>query len=363
MVMSNLFERLQSRLIAGRKIGLSDQLDFADRLSFLLNSDVPILEALKILENQTGDLRRKNFYRQIAGEIALGKSFSKSISPFVSNFFLGVVEAGQSGGFLGANLKYLSDELKRKKTMRKKVIQALVYPSFIALATLAIVSFLLVYIFPKILPVVRGLNMELPYSTRLLVAISGFISNFGFYFVLGVVVVVVVFVLAVRKNKKFRFSVHRLAWRLPILGKIHQDLLLANFCRSFGMLLGSGLPADRALKFSFSSANNLFIRAKLSEMEKAVARGATISTFLLAEHKIFPSQIGEMAAVGERTGNLSLVFINLGDFYSEQFSDRVKNISAVIEPGLLVLAGLIVGFVAVSIIAPVYEITHGLQKR
>ncbi len=366
LVMNKIFDKLINFKKIRRqriKISLPEQISFASRLSYLLDSGIPILESIRILEVKTKSKRVKDFYKKISEDISLGRSLSQSLRPYFDGFALSVVEIGQQGGFLGSNLKYLAEELKKKKELRKGAIQALVYPSFIALSTLGIIIFLLMYIFPKILPVISGLNIKLPLSTRAVIFFSDFLSQTWFYFLILIVLFTTLFFWVLKKNDKFKFFVHKKIFRIPFWGGIYRDCLLAGFCRTFGMLLQAGLSVDRALEISESATSNLFLQSKICEIRSGVCRGGSLSSFLFADSKFFPSDISEMSAVGERTGNLASVFISLGDFYSEQFSDQIKRISSVIEPGLLVVAGLLVGFVAVSIISPVYEITKSFHQR
>lgn len=354
---------LPSARRADKKISLSFKISFADRLSFLLNSNIPLLESLRILESQTKDRNKRHFFGRISKEISSGKSFSDAVSPFLDVFSVSIIQVGEKSGQLGSGLGFLSTELKKKREIRKKVLQALIYPSIVALATFGIVIFLLAFIFPKILPVITGLNISLPLTTRLVIGVSNFFADFWLALFLIIIFIIAIFSLFFHKNQKFRFLFSKILLSIPLWKNFYQDFLMANFCRSLGLLLKSGLTIDKALESVGQSSSNIFFQQKIFEIKIAVCGGRKLSGFLADCPEIFPVALSEMVAVGERTGNLHEVLAGLSEYHDVQFSEKVRNFSIFIEPALLIFAGLVVGLVAVSIIAPVYEITNALQKR
>ena len=247
--------------------------------------------------------------------------------------------------------------------MLKSLKQALIYPLFIALITVGITVFLILYIFPKILPIVRSLNIPLPLTTKAIIFISETISQYGILILIIFLILFFGFISLFKKNNGFRFALQRFGFKVPLFGSIYQDFLLANFCRNLSLLLKSGLSIDVALGTAQTATTNLPLRFHISEMNKFVSAGGRISEYLSRNPELFPENLTELLAIAEETGNILTILVNLADFHENQFTEKVKNLSQTIEPVLLVIAGLIVGFVAISIVSPIYEVTHSLQKR
>lgn len=346
-----------------KKMSLTEQIHFAKRLSFLLDSGIPIKESLEIIENQTKNKKRILFYKDLVSKVSEGRSFSTCLKPAVSDFAWSLIDSGESGGFLSNNLNYLSEQLSYRKETIKKIKQAFLYPSFIAVMTLGITIFLIIYIFPKILPVIKSLNIDLPITTKFVMSSSFFIADFWIFILTVLSVLILGFIALLKNSIKFRFFVHKYLLKIPFFKNIYIDFLLANFCRNLSLLLKGGLTIDASLSTSSFSMSNLFFRQKILEIKKLVIEGQKFSEILFISPEIFPDSFTQIVEVGERTGNLIDVLYNSSLFYEKEFSDKIKNLSQVIEPFLLMSAGLIVGIVAVSIISPIYEITKNLHVK
>ena len=342
---------------------LKEQIHFTERLSFLLNSDVPILRSLEIIKNQTKNKNRRIVYEKIRHDISEGLTLAQSLRGVFDDFGLNIILTGERSGFLSDNISYLTLQLKKKKEMLRNLRQAFVYPLFIAFATIGITVFLILYIFPKILPVVKSLNIDLPFTTRAVIFASGIVSHYGILILVAFLVLLISFLILLKKNNKFRFSVQLFSFKIPIIGSIYQDFLLTNFCRNLSLLLKSGLSIDTALKTIETATSNLPLRFHILKLHKFISAGGRMSHYLSKHPEIFPENFADLLAVAEETGNILVILINLADFHENQFMEKVKNLSQTIEPILLIAAGLIVGFVAISIVSPVYEVTHSLQRR
>ena len=345
------------------KLDLVSQINFTSKLSFLLNSGIPLLDSLNIIEAQTKNKKKKNLYKKLIDDISNGKSLSGSLKSLIGNFSFSVIHIGENSGSLGPNLSFLSDHLKKKREVARKVKQALIYPSLIILATVVITVFLLVYIFPKLLPVIKSLDRDLPLATRFVIFISGLATSYWIHFIVIFSFLVLFTVLILKKNQKSKFLFDKFLLSVPFASSIYKDFLFSNFCRSQDLLLKGGLTIDKCLEMTADTTSNLFLQSKILEMNKSICLGGNLSDFLSREASIFPSDFSEMVAVGEKTGDLSKIFENLSGYYDLQLESKIKNLSITVEPVLMIIAGLIVGLVAVSIIAPIYEITNSLQRR
>lgn len=355
--------RLFTRLFA--RFSLKDQTLFAKRLSFLVEAGVPLLESLHILRGQMGGRSRKFVFDEIIFDISNGRFLHTSLSRFrgmFGDFAINIIKVGETSGVLASNLSYLSDELKKRHELKKKLIGSLVYPIFITVATLAVSALLTAFIFPKIMPIFRSLAVEIPLSTRILIAVSNYLKDYGIVTALGIVAIIFLTIILHKTVSKIHIFFDRIILVFPVIGKIALNYNMANFTRTLGILLKGGMPVTEALKITGDTTKNLVYRKHAFVTAKRVSAGGKISSSLEEKKRIFPDMACQMIAIGERTGNLSNTLLYLADMYEHEVDDLTKNLSSSIEPVLMIFMGLIVGFVAVSVITPIYEVTQNLNN-
>lgn len=346
------------------RLSIKDTMLFAKQLSFLVRAGVPILESLRMLARQTRSRAMRTVYSQMIGDIANGQALYVTLGKFprlFSDFSINIIRIGEMGGALSDNLSYLSEELQKKEALRKKIIGALVYPVFVTLATLGVTGVLTTYIFPKITPIFQSLNAELPLSTRILINVSNFMREYALWVVLGVIVIAVIKVVAYRKIERVRMFADRMYLMTPIIGPIIRSYNLTNICRTMSLLLKSGIPITEAIDITADTTVNRVYRRELHALTAHVMKGDRLVTYIETRAREFPGLFANTVAVGERTGRLSETFMYLAEMYEADVDDVTKNLSNTIEPILMMVMGVIVGFVAVSVITPIYGITQQLQ--
>lgn len=347
------------------KLSIADQAFFAKRLSFLINAGVSLVEALSMIREQTVSKSYHKILDQIIVDVTSGRSLSDSLKKFKNafgDFAISIISVGEQTGALSSNLSYLAEELKKRQLLRKKVVGALVYPIFITIATIGITSLLIVFIFPKIMPIFLSLNVELPITTKILIAMSNFLSAYGLWFLFGVVVLIIALRILFKRSEKFHFFYDKMSMKMPLIGPMIQNYNLANVSRTLSLLLNGGMTLSEALPITSRSTGNLVYRRELEKLTEVANRGEKISSHMKNYRKLFPDVLSQIISVGERSGNLSETLNYLSDMYESEVEDSTKNLSNMIEPILMVVMGLMVGFVAVSIITPIYSITQGLQR-
>ncbi len=345
------------------RLSIKDKISLAKRLAILLKAGVPILQSVRMLKEQIHSKTVNHILDVLVEDVESGKYIHTSLSVFqkvFGDFFINLIRIGEISGTLHENLKYLAEELQKKQALRRKVISALVYPVFIVLATLGITVLLTVYVFPKILPIIRGFTTELPFTTRVLVFVSNFFINYWYICILAAVALVLGFYFAI-KNNKFKLKFDRFTVRLPLLGKIFQGYHVANICRSFGVLLKSDVRIVEAVNITAKTTTNLAYREKLLELAQALTRGEKAASVFVLDKKLFPAVVHQMVLVGETTGHLSESLLYLAEIYEAEVDDLTKNLSTVLEPLLMVFMGFLVGFVAISIITPIYSLSQNLH--
>lgn len=348
------------------RMSLKEQAVFLKRLSLLVKGGVRLFEAIAMLEDQVKSSANRKMFENIRHDIANGQFLHKSLRRYpkvFGEFTINIIRVGETAGTLSQNLEYLAIEMEKKRQLRQKMIGALVYPLVIVMAALAISALMVVFLFPKLLPIFQSLNVPLPLSTKILLFISHVLINYWFYLLLGIVIFVVGFILLMRLNRPFRYAMHRLSLKLPIVGGMLLHYHLTNICRIMGTLLRSQVHVLESIEVTAETTTNLIYRNRLEKLEQSVKKGGKISSFFLKHPKLFPVMLANMIAVGEKTGGLSDTLTYLGEMHESELDEQTKRLSSVIEPVLMIGVGIMVGFIAVSIITPIYEVTQHLNPR
>lgn len=343
-----------------------DQIFFAKRLAMILRAGMPIMEGLHMLGGQTRTSSATFIYQSLIVDVSNGHPLSTGLGKFqriFGEFCVNIVKVGETSGTLHENLDYLAEELKKKQALRRKVVGALVYPAVIVVATVGITVMLTVYIFPKIIPIFQSVKATLPLSTRILIVLSSFLSNWGLW-LLGVIAVSFVgFLFLMRLVPRFHLWMDTILLRIPLLGKLSQYYNLANSTRTLSLLLKSDVGVVNAMELVAASTRNHVYRRALYDAANRITRGQKISLQMQSSPRLFPPLMTQMVLVGESTGNLSTSLMFLSDMYEEEINDLTKNLTTMLEPILMIVMGIVVGFVAISIISPIYSITQSLTPK
>ena len=296
-------------------------------------------------------------FRHLVASGLLG-AFKKIFGELTVN----IIAVGEISGNLGNNLDRLALTLKKRQALQRKVVSASVYPVFIIIATLVITVMLTVFVFPKIIPVFKSVNYQLPWTTRFLIFISDLARNHGFLIVLGAGALVAGFLLLLRV-KEIHFWHSKMLLRIPFIGRMIQTYNTTNICRTMGLLLDSGVTVVRAFHITSNTTANAVYKKQLNKIADKITQGEIISANMNPDSGLFPLMVSQMIMVGESTGKLSETFSYLADIYEEEMDEFTKNLSTTIEPLLLIFMGAMVGFIAISIITPIYGITQHLNPR
>jgi len=347
------------------KFSTKEQAIFIKKLSFLIRSGSSIVESIILIKKQTKSKTGIKNFDQIIVSLKNGRSLASSFEncqKSFNNFTINIIRAGEQTGNLIENLDYLAEELKKKELLRHKIMGALFYPVIIMSATLGITGFLILYIFPKILPIFQGLGAKLPLSTRIIISISGLIRNYGFQIFLSLIITTFIILILIKNNSKARMTFDNFILHLPILGKIFKNYNITNFCRTLGLLLKSNTPITKALMITSNTMDNLQYKKYIQDIHSEIIKGKNLSDLMSRSPFLFPGILCQMISIGEKSGNLPDAFIYLSEFYESEFDDLTKNLSNSIEPFLMIIMGIAVGFVAISFITPIYEITNNLKR-
>ena len=345
------------------RLSIKDQTIFAKRLSLLVKAGVPILEGLRMLK--TAKSSTKNIILDsVISDVEAGNYLHTSLGKFKNifgDFAINIIKVGEAGGILDQNLNYLAEELKKKHELRRKIISSLVYPVFIMLATLGVSGMLLIFVLPKILPVFESLSMQLPITTRILIGTSNFLIHYGLYLLAGLFLLAVLVWALKKYSDRVCLALDKMMIKIPLLGRVAMGYQMTNFCRTLGLLLRSGIKINDAVSITADTTENFAYKMEYKKLADSVSKGKRISVYLEKKPKMFPEIMAQMVAIGENTGDLSDTLLYLSEMYENEVDDMTKNLSSALEPVLMIFMGIIVGFMAVSIITPIYEITQNLS--
>lgn len=346
-----------------RQVSLQDQILLVKRLSLLLRAGVPMLSCLRMLSNQTVKLKIKTVLERLIKKVESGQSLSAGLLDFKNLFnplIINLVQIGEISGTLQENLFYLEKELQKSLELRRKVRGALIYPAIIIVVTVLVSLFLTFFLFPKILPIFSGLNYQLPWTTVMLIWLSINVLKFWWLIILFGILFLAFFV-SLYKNDSFRLRFDYFVLRTPLLGKLLQLYYLANICRAVSLMLKTDIRIQRIFETVSNSTTNLCYKKELQNLTLDLAQGRKISENLAKSTNLFPSIMSQMVGIGESTGNLSETFKFLSEIFENEVEDQVKTFSTIIEPLLMIIMGILVGFVALSIITPIYGFTQNIK--
>ncbi|MDO8492136.1 MAG: type II secretion system F family protein [bacterium] len=343
-------------------IKLQEKIIFARNVSAMLDAGLALSRAISIMERQTKNQKFKQILTDINEEIAKGGTFSSALakSPQVfSSLFVSMVRAGEESGGLGQALKVVADQMEKNYLLIKKVKGAMIYPSIVVCAMLGIGILLMIYVVPSLTATFTELKVELPTSTKVIIAISDFLKNHTILF-FALFVGAIVGVMALMRTEIGKRSFYYLTPRFPIVGTLVKESYAARTSRTLSSLLQSGVEIVTALSITKDVLQNSYYKEIIDEAQKEIQKGAPMSGIFIAHEEIYPILVGEMMSVGEETGALSEMLGKLAEFYEGEVDQKTKDLSTIIEPFLMLFIGAAVGFFAVAMISPTYSVMNNL---
>lgn len=351
------------------RVTLIDKVLFVKHLSTMIKSGIDISEALEVIADQSSSPKFKKVVRSIVDKVKKGQNLANALAKHPKVFdplIINIISVGEESGTLEENLDYLARELEDRLELRRKIKAASFYPAIILTATFGLGLVLSYFVLPKITRLFDTLSFELPLSTKILLWMADVMDNYGLFVIGGVIFVAIAFKFII--SVKFVKPVwHRLLIKMPIIGNIIINYNLALMNRTLGTLLKTGLTIDNALTITSDTLSNHVYKSKLNKALPQVQKGKRLSDVLAAfkqskRKPLFPLLVTKMIGVGERSGRLDESLTYLADYFEKEVDNTTKNLTTTIEPILLLIVGLLVGFVAVSVISPIYQVTGQFNR-
>lgn len=344
-----------SQLIA--PIKNKDLVIFARQFSVMISANVPVVETLMVLVDQTDNLSLKNLIANIAfdvdGGAFLSDAFAKHPKIF-SEFFVNIVRSGETSGKLDEVLNYLADEMEKSYDMNSKIKGAMIYPVFIIVALFGVGIVLMVYVIPNLTAILTETGAALPLSTRVVIGISDFLRKFG---LLLVIALVGLFFLARLYLKTYtgRRQADILKIRMPIFGILFKYIYLMRFSRSLSTLLKGGVTITRSLEIVADVVGNTIYRELILDTLESINDGNPLATIFEASEYV-PKMVPQMISVGERTGKIDSVLDRITSFYARESGNMLDNLSKLMEPLIMVIMGIGVGVMVAAVLLPMYNL-------
>lgn len=338
---------------------------FARQLSSLLSGGIPLYQALSLLVKQTQHPKEREILAHIRDRVKEGASLSDALSDYSHIFdrlFVHSVKAGEKSGTLASILKYQAEHLEHTSQVKGKIKSALVYPAMTACVGTAVVVFLMIYVVPMVLKIFERMNQQLPTPTKILIAVSSFISDYIAVIIAIAIGSFILFKLLLTHSLQFKRKIHSYYLQIPFVSQLYKMTLAGRFARILSTLLRSGVPMLQALTVLSGAMKNIIVSEAIAEMATMVERGESLSS-ALRQTAVFDDFVADMAYVGENSGNLDEMFLNIATQYETETSRRIAVITSLIEPVVILTMGVVIAFVLVSILLPLFDMNKLLRPK
>lgn len=343
-----------------KRVKLNDMASFNRQLADLLSSGIPLVKALSVLQNQTPNPTLRQIIQQVTQDVSGGDSLAGAMSrhPKVFNkLFIAMVKAGEAGGLLDQVLQRLADFSESEAETRSKVKSALAYPIVMVMAGAGAIMVLLTVVMPKIMKIYEDLDQQLPATTVFLIAISKFLQSY-WYLVIGSIAGGVFILWRMKNTKEGRRAIDTFILKIPILGPMTIKKEIANFARTLGSLLHNGVSILPALDITHGVLNNQVVADEVARIPENVTQGEGVAA-PLRNSKVFPPIVVNMMAIGEETGRLDNVLSKVAKSFDTEVDRDVKTLTSLLEPLIILFMGLVVGFIVISMLLPIFSIDPG----
>lgn len=351
-------QRAYEKQAKRKKIKLEDLTVFTQQLSAMLEAGLPLVGALEALEEQTEDPVFQIIIRNVKTEVSSGRAFSEVCADYpraFPNLFVSMVEAGEASGGLAEILEKTSVYFEDSVKLAKQVKGALVYPAVVIGLAVALVNVLLVFVIPVFSEMFSGFGAELPKPTQMLIGLSDFLKSYIIFMIAGAFLVfwVIKKFVATPKGRAFR---DHLLTKIPVVGELTKKVNLSRFCRTYAILIRSGVPILRTLEIVSSASGNIFIEKAAKDVAKHISAGGQVSE-VLAEDPYFPPMVKHMSKAGESTGNVDGMLVKVADFYDNEVENLVAALTSLMEPLLITFLGVVIGGIVMAMFLPIFQLS------
>lgn len=339
------------------KVKLKDLAVFSRQLSVLIDAELPLIQSLNILAEQTKNKYFQRVIRTIRSDVEAGSTLNQAMRKHPKAFdelYCNLVASGEQSGSLDVMLRRLAEYNEKILRLRAKVRQAMIYPSAIITFAILVAIFLLWRVIPVFASIFTELGAKLPFLTNMIISLSKFVQRYILFIFLGLIALVFLF-RYYRRTPTGRWTVDRFILKMPVVGPLMRKVAVSRFTRTLSTLVSGGVPMLESLQITATTAGNVVLEKAVLDARKSVAEGRSLNESL-AETGQFPFMLTQMVSVGEATGTLDEMLAKLADFFDEEVDTAVAALLSVLEPVLIIFVGIMVGTLIISMYLPIFSL-------
>jgi type IV pilus assembly protein PilC len=340
-----------------RKSASSDLVFFTRQLSSMLSSGLTLMQALQILKNQVQNPAMAEVVTGIIASVEEGRSFSLAIAKYPSVFspiYVSLIRASETAGLLDKVLLRLADNLEKQQKLHGMIRSALTYPVIVVVLMVVVMSIMMIFVIPQLSGLYDNMGIELPLPTQIVVGISNFMIKF-WPFMIGGTVFGVYYFRKWKKTETGKNILDHVVLKLPVFGKLITESIMVEFSRTFGLLVGTGSLVVESLNETADVVGNVYYRSAILDLGRKVEKGVTIGDAMLSD-PLFPPIIVEMVKIGEQTGKLDDSLLRVSEYFEREVEQTIKTLTTAMEPFIMIILAVGVGFLILSIITPIYNL-------
>jgi type IV pilus assembly protein PilC len=339
-----------------------DIIIFSRQFSTMIDAGLPIIQCLDILYSQQENKTFKKMLKGIKESVEGGQTLAEALRKYPKQFddlFVNMVAAGEAGGILDTILRRLSAYMEKAAKLKAQVKGAMTYPVITIIVAIVVVAVILIFVIPVFQEMFEDMGGELPVPTKIVVAMSDFAKDNVLYIIIGAVIFFFAFS-RYKKTVKGRLTVDVISLKLPVIGTLLRKVAVAKFTRTMGTMLSSGVAILEALDIVAKTSGNKVIERAIYSVRSGIAEGRTMAD-PLSDSGVFPTMVCSMIAVGESTGALDDMLVKIADFYDDEVDQAVENLTAMIEPFMMVFLGTVIGGLVVAMYLPVFKMAGAIS--
>lgn len=349
-------------LFQSKKIKLKDISLFCKQMSVMLNSGIPLNNAVDILEQQTDAKNLKASLKVISKSLKEGSQLSKAMldqEGMFPDLLIRMVQAGEKTGKLDEVLEKMSEHYNKELKTSRQIRGAMIYPAVLAFLAVAAVLALLYIVIPSFSGIFEQSGMDMPLPTRIVLAASNFVRSY-WYILFGVTGILVFLFLRYRSTEAGRYQLDRLKLWLPVIKGPMQKIVTARFASTLAILTSAGIPLVEAIESAAATTNNAVVIEKMKIANEGLQKGERLTGMITATG-IFPPMMLSMVKIGEESGSLESMLIKTSDYYEEELETAIKQLLSLLEPAMIIVMGVIIGGIVASVMLPMFELAHAVD--
>lgn len=345
-----------------KKIKQSDLVLFTRQLSSMLSSGLTLMRALEILKDQMENPQMSEVVTSIINEVQEGKTLAQAIEKHPKVFtpiYISIIKAGEQSGLLDKVLSRLADNLEKQAKLASTVKSALMYPVIVIILMAVVMAIMMIFVIPQLTVLYTNLNVPLPLPTQIIVGLSNFMISF-WPIIIAVSAVIIIGFRRWAKTVDGRLIIDTLLLKMPVFGRLISQTILAEFSRTFGLLVGTGTLVVEALVETADTTGNVLFKNAIIDVSKQVEKGVTVGDSM-AYYPLFPPLLIQLVRIGEQTGKIDDTLAKASEYFEREVDQTVKTLTTAMEPFIMIVLGVGVAFLIISVITPIYSLISSIQ--